>query len=136
MVLTDSIKFAKKVNLLFAQSIITRNLSTPTADFTGLSNYTTTYTSQTTAYAAGILSTYYNSPTALSDWSLYIQAMVSCTEANLNKSVASTTISLVGILNPTKDSSGKIRQRYNIVRNYFINNYGVDLQAIGNYAGR
>jgi len=136
MVLTDSIKFAKKVNLLFMQSIITRNLSTPTDNFTTASNYAVSYTSQATAYANGILSTYYNSPTALSDWSLYMQAMVSCTEATLNKSQANTTISLVGILNATKDPNGKIRQRYNIVRNYFINNYGVDLQALGNYAGR
>ncbi|MCJ8209758.1 hypothetical protein MUY27_08555 [Mucilaginibacter sp. RS28] len=135
MTQTDSIKFAKKVNLIFAQSIITRNLAAPTADFTAVTNYAT-YTSQATAYANGILTTYYSSPTALTDWSLYIQAMVSCTEATLNKSRVNTDASLVGILNPVKDTNGKIRQRYNIVRNYFINNYGVDLQAIGNYTGR
>jgi len=136
MTLTDSIKFAKKVNLVFAQSMVSRNLTAPTPDFAATSSYATPYTSQATAYANGILSTYYNSPTANSDWSLYLQAMVSCTEATLNKSQSASTISLVGILNPTKDTNGKIRQRYNIVRNYFINNYGVDLQVVGNYAGR
>jgi hypothetical protein len=65
-----------------------------------------------------------------------MQAMVTCTETTLNKSQANTITSFTGILNITKDRNGKIRQRYNIVRNYFINTYGVDLQVIGNYAGR
>jgi hypothetical protein len=62
--------------------------------------------------------------------------MVSRSETNLNKSTANTDMTYLGILNVTKDSNGKIRQRYNIIRNYFITNYGVDLQAIGNAADK
>ncbi|OCX52058.1 hypothetical protein BEL04_11165 [Mucilaginibacter sp. PPCGB 2223] len=131
----DSIAFAKKVNFIFMQSIITRNLSAPTADFTAITNYGVTYTSTATAYTAGIIAPY-SGVTSQLDWAQYMQAMVTCTEATLNKSQANTISSFTGILNVTKDTNGKIRQRYNIVRNYFINNYGVDLQAIGNYAGR
>jgi hypothetical protein len=58
--------------------------------------------------------------------------MVSRSETNLNKSTANTDQTSLGMLNATKDTNGKIRQRYNIIRNYFINAYGVDLQAIGN----
>jgi hypothetical protein len=61
-----------------------------------------------------------------------LEAMVSRSETNLNKSTVNTDITYMGILNTTKDNNGKIRQRYNIIRNYFINTYGVDLQAIGN----
>jgi len=135
MVQKDSIAFAKKVNLIFMQSIITRNLSAPTADFTAVTNYGVTYTSTATAYTAGIIAPY-SSVTSQLDWAQYMQAMVTCTEATLNKSQANTISSFTGILNATKDTNGKIRQRYNIVRNYFINTYGVDLQVIGNYAGR
>ncbi|RKR85097.1 putative zinc-binding metallo-peptidase [Mucilaginibacter gracilis] len=135
MVQRDSIAFAKKVNLIFMQSIITRNMSAPTTDFTALTNYGVTYTTTATAYAAGIIAPY-SGVTSQLDWAQYMQAMVTCTEATLNRSQANTVNSYVGILNVTKDTSGKIRQRYNVVRNYFINTYGVDLQAIGNYAGR
>jgi hypothetical protein len=65
-----------------------------------------------------------------------MEAMVSRSETNLNKSTANTDMTYMGILNATKDSNGKIRQRYNIIRNYFISNYGVDLQAIGNAADK
>ena len=135
MVQKDSITFAKKVNLIFMQSIITRNLSAPTADFTAVTNYGVTYTTTATAYTAGIIAPY-SGVTSQLDWAQYMQAMVTCTEATLNKSQANTITSFTGILNVTKDTNGKVRQRYNIVRNYFINTYGVDLQAIGNYAGR
>lgn len=135
LVQKDSIAFAKKVNLIFMQSINTRNLSAPTTDFTAITNYGVTYTSTATAYTAGIIAPYSTASPQL-DWSQYMQAMVTCTEATLNKSQANTISSFTGILNATKDTNGKIRQRYNIVRNYFINTYGVDLQAIGNYAGR
>jgi len=135
MVQKDSIAFAKKVNLIFMQSIFTRNLSSPTVDFAAVTTYSSTITTVAAAYAAGII-TPYSGATSQLDWAQYVQAMVTCTETTLNKSQANTIQSFTGILNAAKDTNGKIRQRYNIVRNYFINNYGVDLQAIGNYAGR
>ena len=37
-----------------------------------------------------------------------------------------------GILNIKKDTKGLLKQRYDIVRNYFINNYDFDPQSVGN----
>lgn len=130
----DSITYMAKINLIFIQSIAGRNLANPTAEFASTTNYSTTVSSQAAAYAAGILYTYYNGPSAIRDWSMYMQAMVSCSETRLNKSTANTDATFNGILNATKDANGIIRKRYNMLRNYFINTYNVDLQAIGNAA--
>ncbi len=37
-----------------------------------------------------------------------------------------------GLLSSVKDTNGILKRRYQIVRQYFIDNYGLDLQAIGN----
>jgi hypothetical protein len=111
-----------------------RNVANPTTEFSSTTNYNTAVTSQALAYGGGILYTYYNGPTAVRDWSLYMQALVSCSETRLNKSTVNTDATFNGILNVTKDANGVIRKRYNMVRNYYINNYNVDLQAIGNAA--
>lgn len=136
MTATDSTRFLAKANLIFIQSIPGRNLSLPTSDFTSIANYGTSLTSQANAYAQGIITVYYNSRSPQNDWQAYMEAMVSRSEASLNKSTPNTDMTYTGILNTTKDSNSKIRQRYNIVRKYFINNYGVDLQAIGNAADK
>lgn len=130
----DSITYMAKVNLIFIQSIEGRNATSPTSDFASATNYSATISSTATQFAAGILFTYYNGPTAIKDWGLYMEAMVSCSETKLNKSTANTDATFSGILNATKDANGIIRKRYNIIRNYFINTYNVDLQAIGNAA--
>lgn len=136
MTASDSVKFLAKVNLVFMQSIAVRNLTAPTNAFTSIATYSSTFASQAAAYAQGIITIYYNPRSPQQDWNAYIEAMVSRSETNLNKSTANTDMTSLGMLNATKDSGGKIRQRYNIVRNYFINNYGVDLQAIGNAADK
>jgi hypothetical protein len=129
---SDSAKFRARANLVFIQSIAGRNLSNPTNAFTSIATYATTFASQAAAYAQGIITTYYNPRSTQTDWNAYLEAMVTRSETNLNKSTVNTDMTSMGILNATKDSNGKIRQRYNIIRNYFITNYGVDLQAIGN----
>ena len=133
---SDSARFMAKANLIFIQSIYGRNLSAPSNDFTSIASYTTTLTTQAAAYAQGSITIYYNPRSSQNDWNAYLEAMVSRSETNLNKSTANTDMTYMGILNATKDTNGKIRQRYNIIRNYFINNYGVDLQAIGNAADK
>ena len=42
-----------------------------------------------------------------------------------------STNTYVGILNPVKDVNGLIRKKYEILVNSFKENYGIDLQAIG-----
>jgi hypothetical protein len=128
----DSIVFAAKSNLIFIQSIYGRNMTPATNDFTSVANYSVTLSSQAAAYAQGIITNYVNGRSPQLDWNAYLEAMVTRSETNLNKSTANPDATTMGILNATKDTNGKIRQRYNIIRNYFISTYGVDLQAIGN----
>ena len=127
----DSMGFVAKTNLIFIQSIIARGLSVPTTEFTNSADYLTAMTTQAQAYGKGIIVSYY-SPAVQADWNAYITAMVSYSEANLNKSTVITDTTPVGMLNATKDTNGQVKKRYNIVRNYFINEYQVDLQKIGN----
>jgi len=132
MTSSDSTKFTAKVNLVFIQSIEGRNLSAPTNDFSSIPSYSATLANQAAAYAQGIITPTTSSRSPQIDWNAYMEAMVTTSETNLKKSVANTNTTFWGILNSTKDTNGKIKQRYTIIRNYFITNYGVDLQAIGN----
>jgi hypothetical protein len=136
MTRSDSTRFLAKVNLIFIQSIASRNLTAPTNAFSSIPVYANTFATQSLAYAQGIITASYNPRSPLLDWNAYMEAMVSRSETNLNKSTPNTDMTYMGILNATKDSNGKIRQRYNIIRNYFITPYGIDLQAIGNAADK
>lgn len=125
-------KIGAKLNLIFMQSIRDRNLVTATSTFANIANYATTLSSQAVAYQQGIISPYAASPNAMLDWANFMIAMVSMNETNLKTSTAATNTTFWGILNATKDVNGRIRQRYNMVRNYYIEKYNVDLQVIGN----
>ncbi|WP_343671691.1 hypothetical protein [Chitinophaga sp.] len=134
MTATDSGYMTWKISQAFLSEIFALKPITPTDDFNKLTNYTTKFTTQAQAYSAGSISDYYNT-SAQNDWNRFMLVMVSCSEAMLNKAEApSYSATNTGILNPLKDTSGKIKKRYDMVRNYFITNYNVDLQAIGNAA--
>ncbi|MGN6420074.1 MAG: putative zinc-binding metallopeptidase [Pseudobacter sp.] len=131
MTALDSGTFIYKVNNMFMRNIFGRKPIEPPADFVKVTSYATNFTTQPAAYDAGAITNYYGSG-PVQDWEEYILAMTGYPESVLNTSAPNTTKSFVGILNPTKDRFGKIRQRYNIVRNYFIEKYNIDLQQIGN----
>jgi len=132
MTAADKKIYLAKINLIFAQSIIGRNLAKATGPFANIANYTGTINTTALRYAQGIIN--HTTLTPDGDWGAYILAMVSTSETNLNVSTANTDATFKGILNATKDANGRIRTRYNLVRNYYITNYNVDLQAIGNLA--
>lgn len=131
MTAAEKLAFLARLNQVFFQNISERGLIKPTNEFIISADYTTSNATQAVAYGKGIVGTYISS-NATSDWNAYILAMVTLSEADLNRSVANTNASLVGILNATKDTNGIIKKRYNLVRNYFINTFQLDLQAIGN----
>lgn len=133
MTAADKKAYLARVNLIFAQSIIGRNLVSATSTFASIANYGATINTTALRYAQGII---YNSSTSTADldWGAYILAMVSTSEKNLNTSVVATDATYNGILNATKDVNGRIKSRYNLVRNYYITNYNVDFQAVGNAA--
>jgi hypothetical protein len=125
-------KVGAKLHLVFMQSINERKMVTATSSFGAIANYTSTLTTPALAYQQGIIYPYNSSPSANLDWAYFMIAMVSMNETALKTSTAATNTTFWGILNATKDTNGRIRQRYNMVRNYYITNYNVDLQAIGN----
>lgn len=139
MTAADKIAFRKKLNTMFVENIISRGLTTPTNEFINSADYLTAMTTWSQALGKGII-IYYSGATALADWNAYVKAMMTLSETQLNMavdipstSVYSTPPSL-GILNAKKDFNGQIKKRYAIVRNYFINEYGIDLQTVGNAA--
>ena len=127
----DIKKFRTNINRIFINSMIGRKLFTPTDLFTNIANYASA-TTTAKAYEQGVLYPYYGT-SSTDDWGKYVMAMVTTSEATLNDAnTANYDTKYKGILNTTKDVNGKIKKRYDIVRNYYIDNYGVDLQAIGN----
>lgn len=131
MTTTEIRQFIYRANLNLMQSIFARGLSLPSPEFINSADYITAMTTTTQSYGKGII-TIPSGASAQLDWNAYITAMVTYSTVQLNASVLITDTSAAGILNTTKDTSGQIKKRYNIVRNYFINEYGVDLQLIGN----
>lgn len=137
MTAADKVAFLKKVNTMFIENIISRSLTTPTLDFINTADYATAMTLYTQSLGKGIIINY-SGPTALADWNAYIRAMMTLSETQLNMQVAMPSQyeypapTSLGILNPSKDINGQVKKRYAIVRNYFISEYGIDLQTIGN----
>lgn len=128
-VVFDSMTDAQKktyVNSLhseFFNFILSRGKLDIPADFAAVTNYTTAAT-LTTYYALG----YVNYAVAVGDNKLnkdflsYVALITSKTKAELDASV----------LNPTNDTAGLIKKKYNFIINYYKTKYNIDLQAIGN----
>jgi len=130
----EKLAFLARLNQVFFQSINERGMILPSVEFMNSADYASTNSTQAVAYSKGLIANSNNTITPTADWNAYVMAMVTLSEADLNRSVVNTDKSAAGILNATKDSNGIIKKRYAIVRNYFINNFQVDLQAIGNKA--
>lgn len=129
----DSTYVMSYLHLRILKNMVENKMIQPLPSFTEIANYNVRNTTQLNAYEKGIITVYYNNPTTESDWELYVEAMITRSEAKLNATISSTTdATLNGILSSGKDKNGLIRKRYTIVRNYYKDTYGVDLQLIGN----
>ncbi len=139
MTAADKTAFLKKVNAMLVENFLSRGLTAPTNIFINSADYATAMTTYAQSYGKGIISGY-SGITPLGDWGAYIKAMVTLSETQLNMDVEMPeswvypTPEPLGILNPKIDINGQIRKRYDIVRDYFITEYGIDLQTIGNAA--
>lgn len=71
---------------------------------------------------------------AVVDWDSYVAWIVSTTEAERTETPPSGNLpaTFYGFLHPSLDKSGKIRRKYDIVVKHMLDNYGIDLVAIGN----
>ena len=77
------------------------------------------------AYAAGFLSTQDNDQNG--DIALFIQTIISIPYEELISETGTRNY-----LHSSKDTKGRIRQKYDILINHYLTKYDIDLQAIGN----
>lgn len=132
---------------------ISEHKAEPTSEFSTSIDYSSTaityLSSPAECCAAGTLNAGYNT-TAVKDWQLFLDMMMLYPESYLTEDAGdlSNVWSFTnyvngdyvydyegifhGILNLKRDTKGLLKQRYDIVRNYFITNYDFDPQSVGN----
>ena len=125
--------------------MIGRGKTAPTQEFSESANYNISSTDMYTAsklWAAGIPQLVNYAISEDNDWKTFMMMMVLCSEEFLtrvpeyNNDWDYTAKNWDGILNPVKDVNHLLKKRYDMVRNYFIENYNMDLQKIGNELNR
>jgi len=142
MTAADTLAFASAVNNAFLSSMISRDKLEPTDEFISSANYTNAKSLYTNSasWAYGIFQPYYEA-SATNDWENFVRMMMVCSEDYLNREVSYvndydySSSAWEGLFTSLKDTNGLLKQRYTIVRNYFIDNYGFDLQEVGNKVG-
>lgn len=140
MTADDKRKFKDKINRVFVESMKERSLFKPTDAFTSATNYTgvSRVSDNAELWARGTFPQGYEA-TSLRDWGIFMLMMVCHSESFLttppafNNPYDSSEASWEGILDPGKDTNGILKKRYDMVRNYYIDNYDIDLQKIGNH---
>ncbi len=85
-------------------------------DFARVTDYTLSYATTSDANQAGLINEYYLTPK--SDWRIMVQNIITTPYSTLASK----------FLNKYPN----IKKKYDIVTTYFIEHYGIDLQAIGN----
>lgn len=128
--MTDKEKnsFKQDVNTTFLERLINSSKIVPTEVFYEEMNYKDKIT-QANMYARGFLSAETDQK---KDILFYIRAIVSTPYEDLLAEPADKDYTYMGILNSKKDVNGYIRKKYNVLVDQFKEDYGIDLQAIGN----
>ena len=98
-----------------------------TVEFAAIGNYTifSNVNNKPYIYRYGFIN-WDNSSTPQRDWFSYIDAIVDHSYEEWVSDGPS------GFLHPSKDTQGKIREKYNLVIEFFKTNYQIDLQKISN----
>lgn len=139
MTKSDSLTYGITLHRLLMTSMLSRGVAEPTAEFASSVDYSKVSSLYTNSeiWAAGSFQPYYYA-SAEYDWKYYLLMMVSYSEEYLTRDPGATSeydwteTAWEGIFYPSKDVNGLLKARYDMVRNYYINNYGTDLQEIGN----
>lgn len=110
----------------FWQEALQNNQIQMPTGFSGLIDYAVVSYDPNDMQDYGMLFNYYNNsylvPSASSDFLDYIQVITSTDSTTM----ANTWLS------PAVDVNGYYNQKYKLITQYYLTNYGVDLQAIGN----
>lgn len=142
MTAADRNLFKGKITRAFMQSISDRDLITSPSDFAEITNYNNLSEDKTNPalWTKGtFLYSDFSSQTANKDWYIFMRMMMFHSEDFLTRAPSAindydtSEAAWEGILNPAKDTNGLLKKKYDIVRNYFIKNYDMDLQTIGNH---
>ena len=145
MTKADSLAFWRKMGYIFVESMIGRKQTIPTKEFEEITNYQTNglgYLKASELWKLGVPRSVSYNVTVENDWKSFLLMMVTCSEEFLtrtpefNSDWDYTEKNWDGLLNPVKDVNGLLKKRYDMVRNYFIENYNMDLQKIGNELNR
>ncbi|WP_316748676.1 hypothetical protein [Pedobacter gandavensis] len=102
--------------------------------FTGISDYTNPVagTTQADRYKRGFLVLPANLPVVSLDWQAFIQVIVSNPYTYLtDPATTASDTTPKGILSPVKDANGLIKRKYDAMVSFYKQQYGIDLQAIG-----
>ena len=120
--------FKYEVNNVFLTRLLDNDKIVESADFYEGMNYEDKVTN-TNMYERGFIK---SGTKQEDDVEIYIQAILQTPYEELIAEPANNDYSNKGILHPKKDVNGFIRNKYDILVNTFKENYGIDLQAIGN----
>lgn len=102
--------------------------------FTGISDYATVISGGTQAdrYKRGFLALPANLPTMTLDWQAFMLLVVSNPYAYLtDPATTAADGTSKGVLSPVKDVNGLIKRKYDAMISFYKQQYGIDLQAIG-----
>lgn len=127
--LADKLLLKAQLNKTFLKQLMYPSVSTMPSkiaapdDFFKISDYTVTGLTATTRYKSGFLITNGSkAPTTFNDINSFLDTICAKSKAQLDAYA----------LNPANDQLGLVKRKYDFLINFFKNNYGVDLQAIGN----
>lgn len=116
------------VTLLW-RAIESGKIQIPSA-FTELSDYGE-YVSKYTMYEEGFIGEDSQVATLERDLKCYVQAIVTTSYEELMAEPEGNDFSYKGILHPSKDVNTLVKQKYDILIDYFKKQYNIDLQKIG-----
>ncbi|MFI0429389.1 putative zinc-binding metallopeptidase [Mariniflexile sp. HMF6888] len=131
--------FEKGINRVFVDCMYGQGKLNTTEVFNASANYSiaSAQKTNTALWKIGILQPYY-SASPNNDWKQFVTMMICYSEAYLNKDVTTVNeydtkeTSWEGIFSPIKDKNGLLKKRYDMVRQFYIDNYNIDLQLVGN----
>lgn len=140
---------ASKIARAWTEYMMTYKI-TPTAEFSSSVDYSSSSSirklyAPKDCCAAGITSVGYNA-TALNDWKHFMLMLMCYSYQYLTEDPGdisswsswssdyywTESTDYHGILNAKKDTKGLLMKRYKTVRQFFIDNYDIDLQTVGN----
>ncbi|MDR0766023.1 MAG: hypothetical protein LBF09_03680 [Odoribacteraceae bacterium] len=124
-------------NNFFAKLVSSGKLVPPAA-FSASTDYSNAWPPAASRGALGVMPNQNGSLTPTSDWNTYISVIartpvdVLLAQPTIPASGIPSASDFTGYLHPDIDVNGKIREKYQVILDYFDETFGIDLQGIGN----